>query len=357
MNTEIYQKRRDALRKSLSKENLDAILVSYASNRFYLSGFELHDGQCNESSGHLLITQTGQDYLFTDSRFYEVACTLWEKNRIVIYKSAVEDMRLFLKDTMGSKKIGIESKTVSHSFYEEISQGLNLESADGLIEDLRIIKDASEISLIEKSTALNHAMFQWLPTILKVGTSEAQIAYGIEKYFREHGATQCSFPSIVAKNTHAARPHHEPQESALLTENCHILIDAGARLNNYCSDQTRTFWVGANTETRFQNMLEQVQEAQKAAINLLRPGLTCREAHLAAVKSFEKHGVESAFTHSLGHGIGIDVHEEPRLSMRSERVLKAGMVVTVEPGLYYGDYGGVRWEHMVLITEDGHKVL
>lgn len=357
MNTEIYAQRREKLRERLFQENFDAILVSYSANRFYLSGFELDDGQCNESSGHLLITQKGQDYLFTDSRFYEVAITLWEKDKIIIYNSPIEDTRLFLKEKMGTKTIGIESKIISHSFYEELSIGLNLEAADGIIEDLRIIKDSSEIALIEQSVTLNHEMFAWLPSILKVGTSESQIAYSIEKYFREHGATENSFPPIVAKNTHAACPHHLPQEDTLLTDNCHVLIDVGARKQNYCSDQTRTFWIGDKPEDRFTNMLEQVQEAQKAAIAILRPNLSCKDAHLAAIKSFEKHGVEKAFTHSLGHGVGIEVHEEPRLSIKSKRILKAGMVVTVEPGLYYGDYGGARWEHMVLITEDGHKVL
>jgi len=356
MNKEIYQQRREKLRERLFQEDLDAILVSHSANRFYLSGFELHNGQCNESSGHLLITQKGQDYLCTDSRFYELALTLWEKENILIYSSPIEDMRLFFKEKMGTKKIGIESKIISHSFYEEISHGLNLEAADGIIEDLRLIKDNNEIAAIEKSAALNHDMFTWLPSILNVGTSEEQIAYGIEKYFREHGATENSFPPIVAKNTHAARPHHTPQNT-ILTENCHVLIDAGARMHDYCSDQTRTFWVGDKPDKRFLTILEQVKEAQKAAIAILRPNISCADAHMAAIKSFKKHGVEKAFTHSLGHGVGIEVHEEPRLSTRSERTLQAGMIVTVEPGLYYADYGGVRWEHMVLITEDGHRVL
>lgn len=361
MNNDTYKKRREALREKLFREKLDGLLISHSANRFYLSGFELHDGQCNESSGYLLITHN-EDYLFTDSRFFEVACTLFAKENIIIYSSAVEELRLFIKKNMGKNskfggKIGFESKILSQFFYENLSQGVCLEPADGLVEELRVIKDSAEIVCIEQSVQLNHAMFAWLPSILEAGLSEAKLAYAIEKYFREHGASELSFPTIVGKNQHAARPHHEPQKSSLLEENSHVLIDCGARLNHYCSDQTRTFWIGDNPDQRFIDMLEQVQEAQKAAIAILRPELSCKEAHEKAIECFQKYGVEKAFTHSLGHGVGIEVHEEPRLSLRSNRTLKPGMIVTVEPGLYYGDYGGVRWEHMVLITEDGHRVL
>lgn len=357
MDKNIYQKRRENLRKLLAKDKLDALLVSHPANRFYLSGFELHDGQCNESSGHLLITTKGDDYLCTDSRFYEVAKNLWDEEKIFIYQgSAVEDMRLFFMDKMGAKSIGVEANIVNHSFFEKLSPSLNIEPIENIVEKLRIIKDDTEIAYLSQSAKLNHNMFAWLPSILTGEKSEAEIAYAIEKYFREHGATENSFSPIVAINQHAARPHHIPCPNTYLTENCHILIDVGARFQNYCSDQTRTFWVGDTIDPRFQNILTQVQEAQKTAISILRPGLSMKEAHSAAINVFSKYGTESFFTHSLGHGIGLEVHEAPRLSIRNEQKLQTGMVVTVEPGLYYGDYGGVRWEYMVLITEDSYQV-
>ena len=355
MNT-CYQKRREAVRQKLSEEKLSALLISYPTNRFYLSGFELHDGQCNESSGHILIQKNGKDILFTDSRFYEAAKSLWEEENIVIYSNQMEDIRAYLKDKVQGK-IGFESKIVSHHFYEHISQGVDLEACDGLVEELRLIKDETEIQALKDSIAINHKLFAWLPSTFQAGKSETELALEIEMFFRKHGAAENSFPPIVAINQHAARPHHIPSPDAKLTENCHILIDTGARYHDYCSDQTRTFWFGDKIDPHFQTMLEQVQEAQREAIKMLAPGVACQDAHLTACKVFEKYGVEKAFTHSLGHGVGLDTHEEPRLSIRSKRLLKPNMIVTVEPGLYYGDYGGIRWEHMDRITENGCEVL
>lgn len=351
-----YKQRRDNLRQKLEQENLQALLISYPTNRFYLSGFELHDCQCNESSGHILIQKNGNDILFTDSRFLEVAKSLWKEENIIIYQNQIEDIRLYLKNSIKGK-IGIEATIVSHNFYEQLSQGLELEPAEGLVEELRIIKDDKEIQALKQSVALNHKLFRWLPTIFKEGMSEAEIAFKIEMFFRENGATENSFPPIVAINQNAARPHHLPSLETKLVENCHVLIDVGARYNDYCSDQTRTFWFGEKIDPRFQEMLMQVQEAQAEAIKILAPDLPCCEAHLKAVEIFKKYGVEKAFTHSLGHGVGLDVHEEPRLSTRSKRLLKPNMIVTVEPGLYYPDYGGIRWEYMVRITENGNEIL
>lgn len=358
MDTQIYAKRREKLRELLNKVKLDALLVSHPANRFYLSGFELHDGQCNETSGHLLITTKGEDYLCTDSRFYEEASSLWDEDKIFLYRGvAVEDIRLFCIEKMGTKSIGVEANIVSHNFFEELAPSLKLEPVDNIVEALRIIKDDTEIACLTQSAKLNHEMFAWLPSILTPGKNEAELAYAIETYFREHGATENSFSPIVAINTHAARPHHIPCANTYLTENCHVLIDVGARYQNYCSDQTRTFWIGNKIDTRFQNMLAQVQEAQKAAINALRPGVSMKDIHETAIAVFAKYGTDSFFTHSLGHGIGLEVHETPRLSTHSTQKLQAGMVVTVEPGIYYGDYGGVRWEHMVLITENASQIL
>ncbi len=357
MNLEIYSTRREKLKKKIVDEKLDALFISHAANRYYLSGFELHDSQCNESSGYLLITAKGEDYLLTDSRFFEVALTLFEEKNIVIYNSTHEDVRLFIKKIIGGGKIGFEANTLSYNAFQKIFCDLNVEEADGLVEDLRLIKDEYEISAIEESLKLNHRLFDFVPSVLKNGISEYEVAYQIEKFFRENGASELSFPSIVAKDRHAARPHHCPEKDSILTENCHVLIDVGARYNNYCSDQTRTFWVGENVNPRFLNILEHVKNAQEEAILKIAPGVLCKEIHLAALKYFEKYDLNKFFTHSLGHGLGIEVHEEPRLSLRSNKILEPGMVVTVEPGLYFSDFGGVRWEHVVLITESGYKIL
>jgi Xaa-Pro aminopeptidase len=142
-----------------------------------------------------------------------------------------------------------------------------------------------------------------------------------------------------------------------MEENCCVLVDAGCRLEDYCSDQTRTFWIGDKVPDYFFNTLEQVQEAQRKALAALKPGVACKDVHAAACKYFEEQNVLAHFNHGLGHGIGLQTHEQPRLNSRDETILKPGMVVTVEPGLYFPEWGGVRWEYMVLVTEDGCETL
>ena len=270
MDNTRYAARREHLRALMRREGLDALIVSHPANRFYLSGFELHDSQCNESSGCLIIRQNGRDWLCTDSRYEEAAAELWDRDRIFIYRgSAAEEIRTLLRERV-SCRIGFESAIVSHNFVTRLEPGLSLEAADGLVEELRVIKDDEEIRLMEKSARLNHQLMEWLPSILTAGNTEAGIAWSIEKFFREHGATENSFSPIVAKDAHAALPHYNPFEEAHgpteITPNCHILVDVGARLGHYCSDQTRTFWVGDKPEKRFLDMLDAVREAQREAM-------------------------------------------------------------------------------------------
>ena len=204
MDNTRYAARREHLRALMRREGLDALIVSHPANRFYLSGFELHDSQCNESSGCLIIRQNGRDWLCTDSRYEEAAAELWDRDRIFIYRgSAAEEIRTLLRERV-SCRIGFESAIVSHNFVTRLEPGLSLEAADGLVEELRVIKDDEEIRLMEKSARLNHQLMEWLPSILTAGNTEAGIAWSIEKFFREHGATENSFSPIVAKDAHAA---------------------------------------------------------------------------------------------------------------------------------------------------------
>ena len=229
---------------------------------------------------------------------------------------------------------------------------LALEAADGLVEALRVVKDNDEIEALRASFRLNHAMLDWVRDKLVPGRSEQEVSWDIERYFREHGASELAFANIVAVGPNAALPHAVPGGDRI-GENCPVLLDIGCRVQDYCSDQTRTFWVGDAPTDEFRRTLEQVQAAQKAALAVLRPGLPMCDAYAAARRVFEKAGVEKYFTHGLGHGVGLETHEAPSLNPRRSDPLRAGMVVTVEPGLYYPQWGGVRWEHTALITEDG----
>ena len=356
MDTAIYENRREKLRGLMHGAGLSALLISLDANRFYLSGFELQDPQANESSGRLLIMADGKDWLCTDSRFYTAARRLWDEDRIFIYKGgAMEQINGLIKDEV-SGTVGFEAQNLSFDAYEKVSPGLSLQRADGMVEALRMIKDPEEIRRLEKACVLNHKLMEWVPGALVPGRTEAQVAWDVEQFFRNHGAQGLSFSSIVAVGSNAALPHAEPGRDRIF-ENCGVLIDVGCRLNDYCSDQTRTFWVGASPNPEFNTHLKYIKEAQSRAVKAMRPGAAASAVYAAAASYLEEKGVLSLFTHGLGHGIGLQTHEAPSLSPSSDVVLKAGMVVTVEPGLYLPGRGGVRWEYMVLVTEDGARVL
>lgn len=352
-----YEARREKARRRMAEQHLDALLVSHAANRYYLSGFELHDPQCNESAGRLLLSADGKDWLCTDARYLDAARRIWDPERILLYgASAAEEIRKLIKDRIPGV-VGFEARSVSLEFYETFSPGLSLEKADGLIEELRRIKDEDEAERAARSCRLNQQLMEWLPSALDTDASEADLAWKIEKFFRERGASELAFTTIVGRGVNAALPHYVPSPKVPIGENTLVLVDAGCRLDDYCSDQTRTFWVGGKPDDRFLRTLDAVRGAQDKAIAAIRPGVPACDVFAAAMRHFATLGVQDAFTHSLGHGVGLETHESPSLNSRNRHPLEPGMVITVEPGLYYPEWGGVRWEYMVLVTEDGCRVL
>ncbi len=350
-----YARRRAALKRALAQRGMSALLVSHAANRYYLSGFELSDPQCNESSGWLVITAKGKDYLLTDPRFDEAARRTWDQELVIYTSRKFDTVGPFLKG-LGLDRLCFESRAVCVHAFELLKEFVALEPTQGLVEDLRMIKDAEELRLLEESCALNHRVMRRIETLLKPGMSEAEAAWEVEKLFREGGAEALSFDTIVGVGPNAALPHAIPGET-LVRENDLVLVDAGGRLKAYCSDQTRTFWIGPEPSERFRTVRRQVREAQKRAMAVIRPGAAIAEAYRTARAYFEEEGVAPFFTHGLGHGIGLETHEAPSLSSVTEGAFRPGMVVTVEPGLYYPDWGGVRWEFMVAVTEDGCRAL
>lgn len=352
----VYAQRRENIRSLMYRAGLDALFVSHAANRYYLSGFELHDPQCNESAGYLLLTASGDDWLCTDARYTDAAKRLWDENRIFVYGGdAAGQLRALIAEKSGGLT-GFEPSCLSVSFHRALGQGLRLTDAGKLVEGARVIKDADEIVRMERSCALNHALMAHVPSLLTEGTSEAAVSWGIERFFRENGASELAFSNIVAFGPNAALPHAVPGED-VLRENMPVLVDVGARLEGYCSDQTRTFWVGEEPPAHFSRTMDLVRAAQDAALAVLEPQRPLQQVYAAARKVFEQAGQAQAFTHGLGHGVGLEVHEAPSLSPRTDGLLRPGMVVTVEPGLYYPEWGGIRWEYMVLIEENGFRVL
>ncbi len=361
---DIYAARRDKLRGLMRQRDLDALLVCQAPNRFYLSGFELHDPQPNESAGYLLVTSDGQDWLFTDARYAIAAGKVWDAKRIFIHAgdAAKALAGLIMRH---SSKAGIETEGISEAFGCRLRQrlkngGTALFAANGLVEKLRVIKDVTEIEALSRSFALNHQLLAFLETEIQAGKvgklSEKELAWTIERFFRENGAQELAFASITASGVNAAMPHALPGDGPI-GENLPLLVDIGCRVDNYCSDQTRTWWLGPTPSREYTETLKLVRQAQEAAMYMMGPGISCRDAWAAARAVFEKAGVEKYFNHGLGHGVGLETHEAPSLSSRGDQKLEAGMVVTVEPGLYYPAWGGVRWENTVLITDTGVKIL
>ncbi len=356
MDKQYFEARREKLRPLMQKAGLGALLITLDANRYYLSGFALQDPQINESSGCLVLTPDGKDWLCTDSRYYEAAKRLWDAERIFIYRgSAMSQVNGLLKEkAQGS--IGFEAAALSVAGYEKVADGLAFERADGMVEGLRMVKEPEEIRRLEKACTLNHKLMEWVPGVLVPGRTESQVAWDIEQFFRNHGAEGLSFSSIVAIGPNAALPHAEPGDDVIM-EDCGVLVDVGCRLNDYCSDQTRSFWVGSRPHKQFTRDLRLIKEAQAKAIKAIRPGVGVADIYKVARAYLDEKGVGDLFTHGLGHGIGLQTHEAPSLGANSAAVLQAGMVITVEPGLYNPGLGGVRWEYMVLVTEDGARIL
>lgn len=360
MNPKTLEQRRNNVRQLMHKEQIEALLICLPANRYYLSGFELHDPQPNESSGYLLLRANGEDLLYTDSRYLDAARRLWKPENIRIYGGLAMAAGTINQELHGNipvgKFVGFEAKVMPVHFFEAFSQNLPVKPADGLVETLRIIKDAEEIALMRESARLNHQLMEYVPSLLVPGKTEAAVAWEIEQFFRNHGASENAFAPIVAVGPNAALPHAIPGEDEILPQ-CPVLIDVGARYKDYNSDQTRSFWVGKNPSPEFSRALSQVQTAQAQAIKAIKPGVKCSDVYAVARDYLAAQGVDKFFTHGLGHGVGLETHEAPSLNPRSQQVLAPGMIVTVEPGLYYPEWGGIRWEYMILVTQDGCEVL
>jgi len=350
-----YFSRREQIKKKIKEMEIDAFLVMHPANRFYLSGFELFDPQCNESAGCILILPGDRDFLCTDPRFYQAALKVWEKEDLFIYThNKMEELKEFLiKNNL--KNIGFEQNILSFEFYNCLSKAVNMLPCKGIIEEMRAVKDEEELKALEDSCKINHKVFNKIENLNVKGLIEKELAWEIEKLFRELGAEEMAFKSIVASGKNAALPHHIPSEKNI-DENC-LLIDIGGRYNFYCSDQTRTYWIGKNVPDYFLKTLELVKKAQKMAIENIRPGMVIKELYFLVKDFFNEHGVGDRFTHALGHGIGLETHEPPSIGPKNNQKFKPNMVVTIEPGLYFPEWGGVRWEHMVVVTEFGGKVL
>ncbi len=327
------------------------------ANRRYLSGF-------TGSMGHLLITMD-HAYIAVDFRYYDQAerespdFTLYHANGpMVSWLSA-----LIAEARLGGKKLGFESHGVTFAIYRSLRSAVDelqesdrpqLTPTENIVETLRAIKDDEEIQAIAAAVALGDAAFEHVANLIEPGWTETRVAWEIEKYARENGAIALSFPTIVGAGPWGAMPHAQPRESHVIQEGEGVVIDMGVNLNGYMSDLTRTIFVG-KPDDQFKKIYDIVLAAQLTAEELIHTGMTGGEAHMLAARVIEEAGYGEYFGHGLGHGVGLQVHETPRLGRTSEDVLLDGMVLTVEPGIYLPEWGGVRIEDMGYL-KDGKYV-
>jgi len=353
------------IRAILHKKGLDGLLVCQPENRRYLSGYTATDSSIAESAGVLLIPARGTPFLLTDFRYRLQAEAEAAGFEVVLYRRGLLALLQKLLPALAIKRLGFESHYLLHTTalaLEDLLKKLACAAVPltDAVEKLRLRKNAAEIEKIRASVKLNEAVFQEIYADLEPGQTERQVALRIETAMRLKGAEGPSFATIIAAGPHGALPHAVPTDRPLQRGEP-IVIDMGLRLDGYCSDMTRTVVLlkrpGALPDERTTTLLRLVRQAQLAAQGLIRAGIAAREVDRAARQIITAAGYGKYFGHGLGHGVGLAVHEGPALNRRNRGKLAAGMVVTVEPGIYLPGWGGIRLENMVVVTDEGCEIL
>ncbi len=344
--------RREKLRRLLRKSGADALLVSNFLNVTYLTGFTGDDS-------YMLLTRDGE-FLVSDSRYttqLEEECPDVE---IFIRSNGVGLLDAITKLAKKAKisKLAIEADSMAVVELDALAEKLpkaKLVRTSGLIEQLREIKDKEEVGTLRKAVYAAQRAFEVIRASLHPEQTEKEVAANIEHEIRRFGGRGCSFTPIVAVGPRAALPHANPTDRQI-GESDFVLIDWGADYDGYMSDLTRVLVTG-KISPKLQKIYGVVLKAQRQAIARIKPGATIHEVDAAARDTIAAAGHGKHFGHGLGHGIGLEIHEAPRLAKNQDRPLKAGMVITVEPGIYLPGWGGVRIEDDVLVTRNGHEVL
>lgn len=355
------------LREACADAEIDAFFVRETSNVQWLSAF---DGVFDEEDAHAMLVTPDGATLHTDSRYSE-ACKkaagihggVVEVNdgRVSHAKFAVAALGGECKSA-GSKScsLGVEDSIALSGFrsleraFSESHSDVQLRETSNFIVGLRGVKDADEIARMKAAQAITDAAFSHIITFMKPGMTEREVQIELEDFMVRHGAEGLAFPSIVACGANGASPHSVPGAAKLEAGQC-VVMDFGARAQGYCSDMTRTVFLGEPSE-RLRAGYAAIRDANEQVEAVLRPGMTGKEAHELAEHVLAEHGFAGKMGYSLGHGVGIDIHEEPLLSPRNGAPLALGNVVTVEPGVYLAGDFGMRLEDFGVITENGYEV-
>lgn len=336
------------LRKELIKNELDALLISAPANIRYLSGFTAG------ADARLLLTLEEQ-FIFTDSRYREQAlleCPSWDYQ-----EEKAQGLEQLSKKAQGLHRIGFEGQHITYAFYQRLSQVKPViwEPVAGLIESLRSIKTPVELDKLRTAARIGDEVFTDILPMIKAGIEEKSLADTIVHLLRQKGCEREAFDAIVVAGENAALPHGRPGKK-LIAPGDMVTMDFGGIFEGYAGDMTRTIAIKPLTE-RFQDIYKKVREAQQIGLDTIKAGVSCREVDQQVRQCLQKHGLDQYFTHSTGHGVGLDIHERPTLSSSSEDTLMENMVVTVEPGVYIPGWGGIRIEDTVVVTTNGVEIL
>ncbi len=340
----------EKLRQTLKEQDLDAILITRPENQRYLSGF-------TGGEAELLITQQ-EGLLLTDFRYYEQVAEEAPAFQLVKVDQKIRPVLRGLLKERGVKTLGFESAHLPFALYQEWkkgTRGVQWVPTSDIVEDIRAIKDQDELSKMREAIAIADGACEYVRDFIQPGMSEKRVAWELEVYMRTHQAESIAFSCIVASGPNGAKPHATPQDRQIQAGEP-IVLDFGARVDGYNSDLTRTICLG-RPDKKLQKIYDVVLRAQLAAEEQAKPGMKGQDVDAVARNIIVEADYGEYFGHSLGHGVGLAVHEKPGASAKSENVMQPGMVCTIEPGIYLAGWGGVRIEDMVLFKEGGVEVL
>lgn len=345
-----------AVRRLLNEHQIDCLLVSDGNNRRYLSGF-------TGSSGYLLVTRTDA-VLATDFRYVEQAGDQAPGFRVHRIVGRLDWLPTLMSE-LSVRRVGFESQDLSVATLGAMERAIDeaewsgpkpeLVATSDLVIKLREVKDAAELRLVERASQIADQAFEAVAATVSAGQTETQVAWELEKAMRELGAEALSFDIIVGAGPNGALPHHRADETVIKNGDP-VVIDMGCIYEGYCSDLTRTIFVG-EPDDRFRSVYNTVLRAQLHAEREVKAGMTGEEADALARSVIGEAGHGDHFGHSLGHGVGLEVHEHPWVGPRASNVLGDGMVFTVEPGIYISGWGGVRIEDMAVMEGGRARVL
>lgn len=349
---------KDAEGKEVAPQPIDGLIVSHLGNAQYLTGF-------TGSNALLIVTPTNAIFV-TDGRYaLQSAQEVPGFDRVVLKPSA--DMNEAVGELVkrfGLRRVGFEEAhltvAAAEGLKKKMPEGTELVGKSNLVEVIRRIKDADEVAAIRRAVAVADACFDFIRQTAHVGMTERELAWEMEVFLRHtKGAEKLAFESIVGSGPNSALIHGHPTDRKIGASGGpeFLLLDFGAQLNGYCSDITRTVVIGGEPTTRMREFYDAVYESQKLALAAIRPGVPGRDVDTVARDFLTAQKLGESFAHGLGHGLGRVVHDGPALSQRSDVILEPGMVVTVEPGAYIEDFGGVRIEDDVFVTESGCEIL